>query len=75
MGALLSGIWSKIVFGAVFVGLLLLAVLKLIGAGKKIEQAEQAKRNDTTRRRMEDADARGPRSADDVDKRLRSGEF
>lgn len=42
--AWLAGIWGKVVFGAVFVGLLLLACLRLIGIGRKAEQGAQAAR-------------------------------
>lgn len=42
--AWLSGIWAKIVFGAVFVGLIALACLRLIGIGRKAEQGEAARR-------------------------------
>ncbi len=38
--AWLAGIWGKVVFGAVFVGLLLLACLRLIGIGRKAERAD-----------------------------------
>ncbi len=40
----LANVWAKVVFGAVFVGLLLLAVLKLIGIGRKVERGEASTR-------------------------------
>mgnify|MGYP003660897308 CR=1 FL=1 len=40
----LSGIWAKVAFVGAFVGLLLIAVLKLIGIGRKAERAETAER-------------------------------
>lgn len=42
--AWLAGIWGKVVFGAVFVGLVLLACLRLIGIGRKAEQGAAARR-------------------------------
>lgn len=42
--AWLSGIWAKVAFVGAFVGLLLIAVLKLIGIGRKAERAETAER-------------------------------
>lgn len=42
--AWLSGLWAKVAFGAAFVGLLLLAVFRLIGIGRKAERAETAER-------------------------------
>ena len=54
------------------------AVLLLMLAFHKGEQAGRAvdlKASVETQRRIEDADARGPRTADDVDKRLRDGSF
>lgn len=44
MPAWLAGIWAKVAFAAAFVGLLLLAVLKLIGIGRKAERAFTAAR-------------------------------
>lgn len=71
----LAGIWGKVVFGAVFVGLLLLACLRLIGIGRKAERADQIQRNAETQERITNADARGPRTASDVDRRLSDGTF
>lgn len=73
--AWLSGIWAKIVFGAVFVGLIALACLRLIGIGRKAERADQLQRNAETQERITNADARGPRTASDVDRRLSDGTF
>lgn len=44
MPPFLAGIWAKVAFVGAFVGLLLLAVLKLIGIGRKAERAETAER-------------------------------
>jgi hypothetical protein len=72
---LATKVWPKVLLVGAFIGLVLLGVLKLLGAGRAQEKAAQAQRNDETRRRMEDAEARGPRTADDVDQRLRDGQF
>lgn len=40
MPTFLAGIWAKVAFVGAFVGLLLIAVLKLIGIGRKAERAE-----------------------------------
>ena len=42
--AWLSGIWAKVAFVAAFVGLVLLACLRLIGIGRKAEQGAAAAR-------------------------------
>ena len=75
MPSFLAGIWAKVVFGAVFVGLLALACLRLIGIGRKAERADQLQRNAETQERITNADARGPRTASDVDRRLSDGTF
>lgn len=41
---LLSGLWQKAAFVAAFVGLVLLACLRLIGIGRKAEQGAAAAR-------------------------------
>ena len=72
---LLSQLWTRLlVVGAIGAGLLLV-VGRLLGAGRAQERADQTERNQVIRRRMEDAEARGPRTADDVDRRLRDGTF
>lgn len=40
--AWLSGLWAKVAFGAAFVGLLLLAVFRLIGIGRNSERGAAA---------------------------------
>lgn len=42
--AWLSGLWAKVAFVGAFVGLLLLAVFRLIGIGRKQERAEATAR-------------------------------
>ena len=75
MPTFLAGIWGKVVFVAAFVGLVLLACLRLIGIGRKAERADQIQRNAETQERITNADARGPRTASDVDRRLSDGTF
>lgn len=71
----MSTVWKYLAAaGAILVGALVL-IGQLMGAGRAQERADQAARNQATRRRMEDAEARGPRTADDVDRRLRDGSF
>ena len=75
MPPFLAGIWAKVAFVGAFVGLLLIAVFRLIGIGRKQERAEQLQRNAQAQERITDADARGPRNASDVDRRLSDGTF
>jgi hypothetical protein len=42
MPTFLAGIWAKVAFGAAFVGLLLLAVFRLIGIGRNSERGAAA---------------------------------
>ena len=65
----LTDVWAKVVFGAVFVGLLLLAVLKLIGIGRKVERGEantRIDRNVETRNEVDRSVARVPDPADEL---------
>lgn len=75
MPAWLTGIGAKLALAAAFVGLVLLAVLKLIGIGRDQERGKQLQRNAEAQERITNADARGPRTADDVDDKLRDGTF
>lgn len=61
---MLAGLWQKVAFVAAFVGLLLLAVLKLIGIGRKAEQADQATRNLKSRRAADEAERMVERAGD-----------
>lgn len=45
------------------------------GSGKTEVRVEQLEKTNETQRKIEDADARGPRTPDDVDRRLRDGSF
>jgi hypothetical protein len=64
MPTFLAGIWAKVAFGAAFVGLLLLAVFRLIGIGRKAEQADQARRNIEARRDADEAERMVERAGD-----------
>ena len=79
MGAALSGAWA---FATSKAGLALIgataAVILLLGVFHKGEQAgkvEDLKATTITQERIDDADAHGPRTPDDVGKRLRDGSF
>lgn len=57
------------------IGAVVIVLARAFGAGRAAEKAAQQERTIETQRRIQDADARGPRTADDVDKRLRDGSF
>jgi hypothetical protein len=44
-------------------------------AGQTGVRVEQLEKTNETQRKIEDADAHGPRTPDDVDRRLRDGSF
>jgi len=44
-------------------------------AGESAIRVEQLERTNETQRKIDDADARGPRTPGDVDQRLRDGRF
>jgi hypothetical protein len=71
----MSVLWRHLATVGAIALALLAAVARLIADGRALERAAQAERNEATRRRMEDAEARGPRTADDVDRRLHDGTF
>lgn len=73
--AWLTGLGVKLLLAGAFMLVLLGAVLKLIGIGRSQERGAQAQRTVETQKRITDADAAGPRTADDVDKRLHDGTF
>lgn len=75
MSAFLTGLWGKLLAGLAIAGAVLLAVLKIRQGGRDAERADQLQRNAETQRRITDADAAGPRTPDDVDRRLRDGSF
>lgn len=68
----LSGLWGKVVFGAVFVGLLALACLKLIGIGRKAERAEATERVNQQVKEARDVENRVDGAGADELERLRN---
>lgn len=81
---MIAGLWaafkgSKFVAYALaalaVAGAVVLVLARAFGAGRAAEKAEQLERTNETQRRIQDADAAGPRTADDVDKRLSDGTF
>jgi hypothetical protein len=72
MSALLSGIWQKALIAAAFVGLVLLAILKLLGAGRAQEKAAQAQRDTEARRTADEAERMVDRAGDGELDELRS---
>lgn len=64
IGQWFAGIWLKVAFAAVFVAMLLMAVLRLIGIGRKAEQADQARRNIEARRDADEAERMVDRAGD-----------
>jgi hypothetical protein len=64
IGQWFAGIWLKVAFAAVFVAMLLMAVLRLIGIGRKTEQADQARRNIEARRDADEAERMVDRAGD-----------
>jgi hypothetical protein len=68
--------WQLKLAAAGAIALAVLAVVfKLIGMGRTAERAESRARAIKTKGRMDDANAAGPHTPDDVDKRLRDGGF
>ena len=72
---LLAGAWGKLAAAGTIVAGVLLAMSRLKKAGKDEARAETAAATLATERRMRDANAAGPHTADDVDQRLRDGKF
>ena len=72
ISAWLSNIWAKVVFVGVFVGLLLLGVLKLIATGRKVERAEQLQRQSDIRRKADEVERTVDRADDAERERLRN---
>lgn len=72
MSALLSGIWQKALIAGAFVGLVLLAILKLLSAGRAQERAAQAERNAQARRTADEAERMVDRAGDGELDELRS---
>lgn len=72
---LLSGLWGKLLAGLAIVGGVLLVIARLKKAGRDEARIEQAVATSKKRQEMQDANAAGPHTSDDVDKRLSDGKF
>ena len=68
----LSSVWLKVAFAGAFVILLIGAVLKLIGVGRKAERADRAKVDQVVRNRV---DAARPPESGETAKSLQDGKF
>lgn len=75
MMTFLGGIWAKLAAAAAIVIGALLVMARLKQAGRDAERADVLARAADKQKEMLDANAAGPRTADDVDDRLRSGRF
>ena len=65
----------KIAIGATLVTMMLAAMWWAFNEGKDAAHADNFEKTIATQRSITDADARGPRTPDDVDRRLRDGSF
>jgi hypothetical protein len=65
----------KLAVGAVLVTIALGAMWWAFREGKHAAHADNLENTIATQRSITDADARGPRTPDDVDRRLRDGSF
>lgn len=72
MPAWLTGLGAKLAIATAFVGLALLACLKLIGIGRKAEKADRAQADQVVRDRV---DAVRPPAAGETSKSLEEGKF
>lgn len=81
---MLSAIWASfrgsklmgyLIVVVAAIGAVVLVLARAFGAGKAAERAAQLEQTNETQRRIQDADAAGPRTPDDVDKRLSDGTF
>ena len=65
----------KIAIGAVLMTVALGAMWWAFSEGKDAARADHLEKTIATQRSITDADAHGPRTPDDVDRRLRDGSF
>lgn len=65
----------KVVIGAALLTMVLGAMWWSFGEGKDAARSDTLKKIFETQRSIIDADARGPRTSDDVERRLRDGSF
>lgn len=72
---ILQGAWKWVAGAALAVGAFLLVMARERSIGRAQERAAQDRRTAEKQKEIDDADARGPRTADDVADRLRNGRF
>jgi hypothetical protein len=65
----------KIAIGATLVTIAFAAMWWAFSEGKDVAHADNFAKTIATQRSITDAEARGPRTPDDVDRRLRDGSF
>ena len=65
----------KIAIGAALMTMVLGAMWWAFSEGKDVAHADNLEKTIETQRSIIDADAHGPRTPDDVDRRLRDGSF
>lgn len=66
---------GKLMIGAALVTIVLGAMWWAFSEGKHTARADNLEKTIATQRSITDADAHGPRTSDDVDRRLRDGSF
>ena len=65
----------KIAIGATLMTIVLGAMWWAFSEGKRTARTDNLEKTISTQRSITDADAHGPRTPDDVDRRLRDGSF
>lgn len=65
----------KVAIGATLMTMALAAMWWAFSEGKEAAHADNLEKTIATQRSITDADAHGPRTPDDVDRRLRDGSF
>ena len=65
----------KVAIGGALVTIVLGAMWWAFGEGKSAARTDTLEKTIATQRSITDADAHGPRTPDDVDRRLRDGSF
>jgi hypothetical protein len=65
----------KMAIGAALATIVLAAMWWAFSEGKDVARADNLENTIATQRSITDADAHGPRTPDDVDRRLRDGRF
>ena len=65
----------KVAIGAALAMIAVGSLWWVFSEGRRAERTETLEKTIATQRRITDADAHGPRTPDDVDRRLRDGSF